>query len=269
MKLTILSDNRTSVPCIAAEHGLSILLETGKSKILLDTGASDLLIRNATILGVETKDIDYVFLSHGHTDHTGGLKAILDKAPEAMVIVSPYSIKRRFHSSRNGIHSISPDWPEEKMANRVIMAEHNMQVDGMQIITDIVREYPLPEADCCLYTDTADGLIPDDFKHEIALYVNGLLFTGCAHNGLLNILASCDMPVHTVIGGFHLLDGLPEDGGFETDEELVAIASELMKNHSKVIFYTGHCTGDRVYETMKSIMGDHLRQFTCGMSLEI
>ena len=74
MKLTVLSDNRSSDNRLSTEHGLSILLETEQHKILLDTGASDVFIRNAEQLGIDISDVDYVFISHGHSDHAGGLR---------------------------------------------------------------------------------------------------------------------------------------------------------------------------------------------------
>ena len=78
MKWTVLSDNRSSDPALETEHGLSILLTTEQHKILLDTGASDLFIRNAELLGIDLSDVDYVFVSHGHSDHAGGLRYILE-----------------------------------------------------------------------------------------------------------------------------------------------------------------------------------------------
>ena len=74
MRWTVLSDNRTSDPAFETEHGLSILLETEKHNILLDTGASGMFIRNAERLGKDFSRVDYVFVSHGHSDHAGGLK---------------------------------------------------------------------------------------------------------------------------------------------------------------------------------------------------
>ena len=69
MKWTVLSDNRSSDSHLSTEHGLSILLETEQHKILLDTGASDVFIQNAELLGVNLSDVDYVFISHGHSEH--------------------------------------------------------------------------------------------------------------------------------------------------------------------------------------------------------
>ena len=74
MKWTVLSDNRTNNNLLKTEHGLSILLETEKHRILLDTGASDVFIRNAEKMDIDLSTVDYVFISHGHSDHAGGLK---------------------------------------------------------------------------------------------------------------------------------------------------------------------------------------------------
>ncbi|MBQ3753749.1 MAG: MBL fold metallo-hydrolase, partial [Prevotella sp.] len=78
MKWTVLSDNRTNDSQFETEHGLSILLETDKHRILLDTGASDIFIRNAEKMGIDLSRVDYVFISHGHSDHAGGLKHFLN-----------------------------------------------------------------------------------------------------------------------------------------------------------------------------------------------
>ena len=117
----------------------------------------------------------------------------------------------------------------------------------------------MPKGNRNLYVQDADGdYIHDDFRHELALYVDGLLFTGCAHSGLENILAACPWPVHSVIGGFHLLDGQ------ETDDEIKALAQRLKAKYPETQFYTSHCTGDHVFEVMKDVMGEQLQFFRCG-----
>ena len=112
MKWTVLSDNRSSDSCLSTEHGLSILLTTELHKILLDTGASDVFIRNAELLGVDIFDVDYVFISHGHSDHAGGLRHFLEHNQKAKVIVSPDAISGRFFSKRGNLHSITTECPE-------------------------------------------------------------------------------------------------------------------------------------------------------------
>ena len=60
MKWTVLSDNRTNDNRLETEHGLSILLETEHHRILLDTGASDVFIRNAEKMGIDLSMVDYM-----------------------------------------------------------------------------------------------------------------------------------------------------------------------------------------------------------------
>lgn len=71
-KITTLAENSVYGKGLQGEHGLSLLVEAGEHKVLFDTGASDLFLRNARLLGFDLSDVEYVVLSHGHRDHTGG-----------------------------------------------------------------------------------------------------------------------------------------------------------------------------------------------------
>ena len=51
---------------------------TEKHNILLDTGADDTVIRNAARLGNELCKVEYVFVSHGHSDHVGVQKHFME-----------------------------------------------------------------------------------------------------------------------------------------------------------------------------------------------
>jgi 7,8-dihydropterin-6-yl-methyl-4-(beta-D-ribofuranosyl)aminobenzene 5'-phosphate synthase len=259
MKWTVLSDNRAKDPSFETEHGLSILLETARYRILLDTGASDVLIRNAKQMGVDLGTVDYVFVSHGHSDHAGGLRDFMEVNKRAKVIVSPEAVNGKFYSMRNDLHSITTVWPEG-IGESSIMADRTCEVaDGIHVMAHIPQIHPMPKGNRHLFTKDAEGnYIPDDFRHELALYTDGLLFTGCAHSGLENILAACPWPVDTVLGGFHLLDG------HETRNELTDLARRLVDCHPQTVFHTSHCTGDIAYSIMKKAMGDRLHAFFCG-----
>ena len=111
MQWTVLADNRTNDSRLQTEHGLSILLETDKHRILLDTGASDVFVRNAEVMGIDLSTVDYVFISHGHSDHAGGLKYLMRLNSKAIVIVSPHAVSGKFFSKRGKLHSITTEWP--------------------------------------------------------------------------------------------------------------------------------------------------------------
>ena len=226
MRWTVLSDNRSSDSRLFTEHGLSILLEAEQHRILLDTGASDVFIRNAEQLGIDLSDVDYVFISHGHSDHAGGLRYFLKQNQKAKIIVSPDAMSGKFFSKRGNLHSITTEWPEID-ENRLILIDQTCEIEeDIHVIAHIPQNHPMPKGnqnlfvkpneqnEACfnsvmarkgriksnLYVQDVNGdYIHDDFRHELALYVDGLLFTGCAHSGLENILAACPWSVHTVI----------------------------------------------------------------------
>ncbi|MBQ1439018.1 MAG: MBL fold metallo-hydrolase [Solobacterium sp.] len=79
MKLTVLTDNNTIIDrYYLGEPALSFYLEDGDRRILFDTGYSDVFLRNAEALGIDLHAITDIVLSHGHNDHTGGLRYLLE-----------------------------------------------------------------------------------------------------------------------------------------------------------------------------------------------
>lgn len=269
MRLAVLADNRTKDGALETEHGLSVYIDTGKIKVLMDTGASDLFMRNAAVMGIDLTDVDYVFISHAHRDHAGGLSYLLESNKKAHVIISSAALRGSFHSSRNGMHDITPQWPCPLPEDRFILVDREMEIEGMRIIPCIGLRHSLPKADRCLYVRNAEGVfVQDDFVHELALQIGGFLFTGCSHNGLMNIMESAVKPVHMVLGGFHLLDS-DQDEDFEGEMEISQMAVALRDRYPGTIFYTGHCTGDNAFACLKRVLGGALAQFSCGMSLEI
>ncbi|MBO4674235.1 MAG: MBL fold metallo-hydrolase [Bacteroidaceae bacterium] len=262
MKWTVLSDNRSCDGSLETEHGLSILLETEKHRILLDTGASDVFIRNAEKMGIDLSTVDYVFISHGHSDHAGGLKHLMKIYDKAQVIVSPDALSGSFFSKRRYLHSITTEWPEGGEERFLYINQTQQVAIGLYVMARIPQFHPMPKGNKYLFVQTAEGShVNDDFRHELALYTDGLLFTGCAHSGLENILAACPYPLRVVVGGFHLLDDQ------ETAEELIELAKRLTEAYPDTRFYTSHCTGDKAFAILKGIMGDQLQTFSCGSVL--
>ena len=77
MKISVLIEN-TAPENLKAEWGLSLLIEHGGKKYLLDAGASPAFIENAQALGLSLSDVDAAVLSHAHFDHSDGLDAFCD-----------------------------------------------------------------------------------------------------------------------------------------------------------------------------------------------
>ena len=79
IKISTLSEN-TSNSGYLAEHGLSIFIEVDGLRVLFDTGAGISAVHNAQLMGIDLLSIDRIVLSHGHNDHTGGLREVLRRS---------------------------------------------------------------------------------------------------------------------------------------------------------------------------------------------
>ncbi|MFH1087624.1 MAG: MBL fold metallo-hydrolase, partial [Chloroflexota bacterium] len=77
VRITTLSENTAGAVGLPAEWGLSILVEADGLRVLLDTGGGIAAASNALALGVDLRRTDRIVLSHGHADHTGGLREVL------------------------------------------------------------------------------------------------------------------------------------------------------------------------------------------------
>jgi len=117
-------------------------------------------------------------------------------------------------------------------------------------------------------------MVEDDFAHEQNLIIDEdgkiLLVTGCAHNGIVNIVQQCcefkgRMPDY-VIGGFHL-SSRSKGRRYEDTSALDKIGGYLLDTKSK--YYTGHCTGIEPYNHLKTILGDNIEYLSAGSKVEI
>ena len=87
LRLLTLSENTVRGQGLLAEWGLSILIETDEGNILLDAGAGVSTVYNADVMGVDLTKIDKMVLSHGHSDHTGGLRELLRRRKKELEII--------------------------------------------------------------------------------------------------------------------------------------------------------------------------------------
>lgn len=274
MEITILSDNNSSGK-LQAEHGLSILIRHGGQSILLDTGASDIFIKNAGLMGIQIADVDKLILSHGHNDHTGGLKYFLAKNLKAEIYISSEIKDKKFYSLKNNLkRDISTD-------NQLIIQNstrftfiHNTTLitPQMALVCKFENKYPQPKANQRLIQSDKENESPDNFIHEIALAVNTpegiVIFSGCCHNGLLNILISCSSlfpqkEIISCIGGTHLIDN------YETIPEIKKAAYFIKENYPQLKLYTGHCTGEYAAQTLSKILERNFVLFHAGYTFNI
>jgi 7,8-dihydropterin-6-yl-methyl-4-(beta-D-ribofuranosyl)aminobenzene 5'-phosphate synthase len=271
MKVVILADNRTGPTHLATEHGLAVYVETDAARYLLDTGASGLLVQNAVPAGVDLSTVDWVILSHGHSDHTGGLEAFFKINAKAKVVVAQDALNQPFYSRRNGFREIGSRVDLNKYRNRFIVVDDFAEVNFEARVFKVLElPYSQPRGNETLYKGTAEYLRPDDFSHELVTVIGGerlLVFTGCAHKGVLNILYAVEQRFRrrpsVVLGGFHLVEKTVEQS-FESEEEVLDIATKLRTHYPDTRFFTGHCTGDTACRLLVATMNGNLQIFGTG-----
>ena len=106
MRFTVLCENTSARPGIVAEHGFSLLIEGDHLKVLFDMGQTNVFAANAAAMNLSLADVNYAILSHGHYDHSGGLRKFLEINKTAPVYVSYHAFEP--HYSANGYIGMDP-----------------------------------------------------------------------------------------------------------------------------------------------------------------
>ena len=269
MKLTSLLENTSNIPGIQSRHGLSLYLETASHRMVFDFGPDDAFLHNAAALGINIAEADLAFLSHGHYDHGGGLPAFLETNTYAPV----YLHKNAFipHWSSNvryiGLKQSLKSNPRLHFTNGVTHLE-----DGLTLISGASGRRFLTTSGASLQMEQTDGTrLPDDFSHEQSLIVEEgnirLLVAGCAHTGIVNIMAQAQQvigrPLTHIVSGFHLCQ--PSRGINEPEENVRAIAAELRRSPAQ--YFTCHCTGLPSYEILRRELGAQVSYLSGGMQI--
>ncbi len=262
MKIINLVENTPGARGCLYEHGLSFYIETEHHKLLMDTGASEASLANARKLGIDLGGVDTVVLSHGHFDHSGGILPFARENPRARIYMRRTAGEDYFHQDPESCRYIGIDKEILHLPGLVLTGDV-CRIDGeLTLFSGITGQRYRAESNRVLKRKDQDQYLPDTFDHEQCLVVtesgSSVLLSGCAHNGILNILDRYHELFNgypdLVVSGFHLMQKKAYTG-----EDILVIqntARELLKTGSR--YYTGHCTGLEAFDRMKEIMGDRL-----------
>lgn len=276
MRIIPLVENTTAVPDCQPVHGLSLWIETARHRLLMDAGPDGtILLSNARALHVDLRQADMLVLSHGHYDHADGIAAFAALNPQAPIYLRRTAGLPFFsgNAADGTLHAIGVR-PEILALPQLRFQDGTAEIgEGLSLFGDITgREY-WPQSNLRLSRKDGDGYHQDTFDHEQCLVIreNGktVLLSGCAHNGILNILSRFRElyggSPDAVISGFHMKKSSPYTP--EEEETIRATARELVK--WPCLFYTCHCTGETAFAMMKDIMGDQLRYAACGTIIDL
>ena len=253
---TLLEDYAGYETTFYGQHGISFLIEVAignmRRRILFDAGQSGKpILYNMGNLGLNPKEIDMIFLSHCHYDHTGGLVEILKAVGRKVPVVAhPNIFRRNLVKEENFRHVGIKETKEETEkygAEWILDSQPRKLMEGITTTGEIPKEERVDfkkEVTLGLYT-IEDGMrIRDEMLDDISLVIQtgeGLVIvSGCSHAGIVSITNKSKQitgspKVKAIIGGYHLIDA--------EDERIKKTVKSLKELEVKI--YTGHCTGLR------------------------
>jgi len=247
---------------LIAEHGFSVYVETPRHRLLVDTGQSERTWENAERKGIDISKVDTVILSHGHYDHSGGLLKFAAINPSAEIYMRENAGGDYYSFKEGGEKYIGIDKAILELPRVHLLSGNTVIDEEISVFTGVRPKRLWPRGNRTLHEKKGAAFVQDTFSHEMyaAIRCAGekyVLISGCAHNGILNILDSFREIYGTdpamVVSGFHMI--LPE----YTDEDIRnirAVGEELAEMDT--VFYSGHCTGEAAYDILKECMGDRL-----------
>lgn len=263
----------------SCEHGLSFYITANGKNILFDLGQTSLFTKNAQRMGVDLAAVDFAVISHAHYDHGGGLRTFLQANDHALVYVREnafgdfYSRRpnRMYGRKKGQLDNIGLDKTLRHHPQVVLTGDECQIANGFSLFSNVTGRELFSPANIMLYKDY--GGERDNFTHEQNLLITEgdkrVLFVGCAHNGIINILARCHeidaQPLTAVIGGLHLT--MPRSHGQILKALVDGIAEHLLTTSAE--YYTGHCTGLLKYERLREKMGERVHYLAAGSEITI
>lgn len=270
MKATVLIDNIANGELIS-EWGLSIYIQYEDKKILLDTGASAKFLKNARVLGIDLKDLNFAVLSHAHFDHAYGMRAFFKLNRDTVFYLREGSkencySRKAFFPAYIGIRKGTL----KKYHDRICFASGDRMIDeNIYLIphkTEGLEKMGIANA---MYLRENGKWIPDTFAHEQSLIFDtekGLvIFNSCSHAGADVVIREAaetfpEKRIYALIGGFHLSK--------VSDDKVRALALRMKETGVEKV-YTGHCTGKHAYRILHEELGDKVHLIETGMEIEL
>lgn len=268
-QITVLYDAFGTDAAMKKDWGFSALVEISGKRILFDTGNDpDIFAANVKAKGVDLTNIDFLVLSHRHSDHMAGLNYVLSVNPAVKI----YAPKEGFGIYGSSLpssfyrkdESLPPEMryyggkPPEVMkfgtawqgANIELIDKTTEIAPGITLIA-LVSDAPGTRElkELSLAVNTSDGVV---------------LVVGCAHPGIEKIVEAAtaiNPKIRLIAGGFHLV---------VAPDEVIAKAVKALKDTFKVEnIAPGHCTGEPTFAALKLAYGDRYLYAGVGTSLPL
>jgi 7,8-dihydropterin-6-yl-methyl-4-(beta-D-ribofuranosyl)aminobenzene 5'-phosphate synthase len=269
-RVTILYDAFGERKELAKDWGFSALVEHDGKRILFDTGNNaEIFERNVKTLGVDLTKLDFVVISHRHSDHTTGLRYVLKVNPTVTVYVPadgangfggaplPAAFFRADEELPAKMRYFDGKYPEHGASgklydtgNFVLVSKLTEVAPGIFLVPTVSQKkgtLELPEL--TLAIKRPNGL---------------MLIDGCSHAGIEAILeaaSAVDPKTEIVFGGLHLVT--------TPVEEIDALVTNLQTKWKVQRIAAGHCTGEPAFARLKKAYGEKYVYAGLGTRVEM
>lgn len=239
---------------VEEKSGFSVLIETNNKKILFDVSYSKDIIVNSEKAGIILENIDYLVLSHGHIDHTEGLRFIeLSKIKN--LLAHPDCFQKRYFKGE-GFIGIPLNLEYIKRKTNVILSRkpYWIEKDKIVFLGQIPRKIEFDGKEPVGYLENGEeDFVLDDSAIAIKTNRGLIIVSGCSHSGICNIIEYakevCDEnKVYGVLGGFHLFN-----------KEVTDKTIEYFKKQNIKQIYPMHCLNDYAFSEFEKIGGKRVK----------
>ena len=265
MKLKVLVDNNTCIDMYyVGEPAVSYYIEDGNDKILFDVGYSDAFMHNANKMNIDLNSINKIVISHGHDDHTGGLKCFFKDNRNVEVISHPDSFN--YKEDDTGLY-IGTSMTKEELTTKckLTLTKEPLNIsDNIIYLGEIPNTNNFEDRYTIGKTIINNEKVSDNIEEDSAIVYKSnkglFIITGCSHSGICNIIEYAKKVCHEdkvygVIGGFHL---------FENNDRLKNTIKYFKDNNIELL-YPCHC----VSLEAKIEIAKQMRINEVGVGLEI
>ena len=273
-KITTLCENNIGHGSqnLIGEHGLAFYIEADDHRLLFDTGQNLGLANNADVLGIDLSRIDTVVLSHGHYDHSSGLKTLLGCNTNFTLYAHPdvFGDKRKGAGDTSkyiGIPLTREDL--EQKGIKVVLNRDPVQIaPGMTTTGEIPLENDFEAVEPDFFLKNGNeypaDLLPDDRALILDTQKGIVVLLGCSHRGVVNTLEHVTgitgrQTIHAILGGLHL--------GKASADKLQKIGAHLQTFGLEKIG-VGHSTGPKAFVALANVFQDKLFLNTVGNVIE-
>src|SRR5215831_17244424 len=268
-QITILYDAFGTDSAMTKDWGFSALVEVAGKRILFDTGDNaEILAANVKAKNVDLTKLDFVVLSHRHSDHMAGLSHVLSVNPTVKIYAPkeafgiygfslPSSFYRKdeslppemryFGGKPPEIMKFGAAWPDARFELIDQTTEIAPGITLIALISDAPGTKELKELS--LAVNTPEGLV---------------LVVGCSHPGIERIVeaaAAINPRIRLIAGGFHLV--------VAPDAAIAKMVTALKDTFKVENVAPGHCTGEPTFAALKQAFGNRYIYAGVGTSLPL